>query len=182
VRAWVASGGLLLWGIAKRWWAWIVGVVIGALDVIAFALGVDVTVPTWAVWTLIGFGLAIAAIGTFHETRMEGVRATAALRHYSNRRGLAQQLAEQQTRGNRLRNQCDALGDAEYERLSKDMNEWCMDTRNVLLTVASEYIPEFERDGGASYAYEGPRRLSNLKVRLDGRLLRLGRIIEHLSA
>jgi hypothetical protein len=42
-------------------------------------------------------------------------------------------------------------------------------------------VAEFERDSGSGYSYEGFIPMGNLKVRLDGRLKRLGRIVERLS-
>lgn len=179
---WLTSARRFSIGMLRRFWAWIVGAVLAALDAAEWVTGKAVDVPNWAVWTLLGVGLGLAVVGTYHETRIEGVRASAALASFKDRRKAIERIANQQASGNGVKYRCQTSGDSAYEDLARETSQWSEATRQVLLEEAPEYVPEFERDQGSAFIYSSvTKRMSDLMVFLDGRLERLSRILDRLG-
>jgi hypothetical protein len=183
MREWLKSARSFGVGMLRRFWWWLAGVVVAAFDVVEWLTGKAIDVPNWTVWTLLGVGLSVSAIDTYHEVRMEAVRASATLVAFRDRRKAIERIANQQSAGNELKKRCRSSADDAYPELLLEIREWNAATRQVLLEEASEHVSEFERDQESGLSYDRVSvRMNALMSKLDGRLKGLSSILDRLDA
>jgi hypothetical protein len=72
----------LCWGVIKRLYWIIPGLVTDPFDVLERLLGVHMNVPPSISWILVGLGFLVAVLLTYHEERMRAVIATQELAIY----------------------------------------------------------------------------------------------------
>jgi hypothetical protein len=177
---WIRSIRLFAWGVAKRWWVIVVGLLLGIVGLVDFLSEGQVDIPEWIALLAGVLALLVASFVTFHEMRLQVVRMEADLRPVFDRREAIQSVAEQRDEGLTLRGNLIGLGSNEAGKPLYDT--WFSETVTALERVAPQFVGEFKRGGWKAADIIGilDPELNDLILRLDWRLERLGSIIQSL--
>ena len=142
---WLRSIRLFIWGVAKRWWVIVVGLLLGIVDVVEFWSEGEVNIPDWIAWLAGVLGFLVASLMTFHEMRLQAVRTEADLRPAFDQREAIQSMAEQRDEGLSLRE--NLIGMGSYEAAKPLYDTWFSETVAALERLAPQFVGEFKRGG-----------------------------------